>query len=418
VSLLFALLREERVKPIVKMVWLPVLLLFCFLTTGCGRPPAQASSAAPPPPPEVLVSLPVTREVTDYEDFHGRTDAVFYVQLRARVTGYVGKVNFREGEDVKEGDVLYEIDPRPYQADLDRAEGQLALADAQMVKAEKAFTRVSKLRGTVAASQEDYDNASADRGVAQAAVKSARAAVEAAKLNLAFTKVVAPLSGRVSSRFVDPGNLVKADDTILTTIVSFDPMYAYFDVDEHNTLQLQSLIRQGKISWSNGAKTRVLLGLANEEGFSRQGTINFADNTVDPDTGTWRLRGLFDNADRVLSRGLYVRIRLPIGQPYRATLIAEQALGTDQGQKFVYVVDDAKQVTYRRVKVGRLHDGLRVIADGLAPGEKVVVSGLQRIRQGIEVNPKLVDMPVASARDAEPKSASRNSQSQTVSKSK
>jgi RND family efflux transporter MFP subunit len=189
--------------------------------------------------------------------------------------------------------------------------------------------------------------------------------------------------------------MVKADETPLTTLVSLDPIYAYFDLDERTTLRLQRLVREHKIRWSQseGAGLPVLLGLADEEGFPKQGTINFADNHVDPDTGTWRLRGLFANADQSLSPGLFVRIHLPIGEPYPATLVSEEALGTDQGQKFVYVVDDAGTVGYRRVKVGRLHDGLRVITEGLSPGERVVVSGLQRVRPGIKVNPK----PVASS---------------------
>jgi RND family efflux transporter MFP subunit len=215
---------------------------------------------------------------------------------------------------------------------------------------------------------------------------------------------------------MDPGNLVKADDTVLTTICSLDPIYAYFDLDERTTLRLQRLIRDGKVKWSMDASLPVYLGLADEEGYPLKGLIDFADNKVDPDTGTWRLRALVKNADFTLSPGLFVRVRLPIGNPYRALLVSEQALGTDQGQKYVYVVEKGEQtdkegkkhvvdqVAYRRVTVGRLHDGLRVISDGLKQGDRVIVSGLQRVRPGTAVRMIELDrMPVV-ADNADPNS--------------
>jgi RND family efflux transporter MFP subunit len=359
------------------------------------------------PPPEVKVSLPLSREVTDYEDFPGRTEAVNSVEIRARVTGYLTKVHFKEGADVKEGDVLFEIDARSYEAELARAEGNVAQSEGHLKRLNSDFQRASNLLAKSAMGREDYDRIVGDRTEATGAVAVAKAARDLAALNLSYTKVLAPLSGRISRRWIDPGNLVKADDTPLTSIVSLDPIYAYFDVDERTTLRLQRLVREGKGQWALGEGLPVLLGLADEEGFPRRGTINFSENRVDPDTGTWRLRALFANPDRALNPGLFVRMRLPIGVPYKATLVSEQALSTDQGQKFVYVVDDANQVAYRRVKTGRLHDGLRVITEGLNPGEKVVVSGLQRVRQGIKVDPKVVDMPVVSDPDA-PTHASPN----------
>jgi RND family efflux transporter MFP subunit len=368
-------------------------LLSCAAVAGCNQSPAAQAPA--PPPPEVLISLPVTREVTDYEDFPGRTEAVNSIEVRARVTGYLDKVNFREGYDVKKDDVLFEIDPRPYQAELNRAEANVVLAEAHLNRLNSDYQRAESLVRTKAIGREEFDKIAGDRAEANATVGVAKAGRDLAKLNLDFTKVKAPISGRISRRFVDPGNLVKADDTILTSVVSLDPMYAYFDLDERTTLRVQRELREGKIHWSDETGLPVQLGLSDEEGHPHQGRINFADNRVDPETGTWRLRALFVNPDRVLSPGLYVRMRLPVGEPYTALLVAEQALGTDQGQKFVYVVDGDGKVEYRRIKVGRVHDGLRVVADGLRPGEEVVVSGLQRVRPGSPVAPKLVDMPMA-----------------------
>ncbi len=214
-------------------------------------------------------------------------------------------------------------------------------------------------------------------------------------MNLGFTSVRARIDGRISRRYIDPGNLVKADDTVLTTLVSLDPIYAYFDVDERSSLRLQQLVRAKKLSLSPDANVPVLMGMADETGFSHKGTLHFVDNRMDADTGTWRLRGRFRNEDHGIASGMFVHIRLPIGEPYPALLIAEQALGTDQGQRFVYVVDEQNKAQYRRVKIGRLHNGLRVISEGLKPGEKVVVKGLQRVRPGAGVKPTLVEMASA-----------------------
>lgn len=400
-------------KNLVCLRWMPVLLLCCPLAAGCKRaqgPPNQG----PPPPPEVMVSLPVTREVTDYEDFPGRVEAVNLVSIRARVTGYLDKMNFREGADVKQGDLLFDIDPRSYDAELARAEANVVQAEARLNRLEADTARATTLLARGAIGREEFDKITGDRKEAAAGVGVAKANRDLAILNVSYTKVRSPLTGKISRRYLDPGNMVKADDTVLTTVASLEPMYAYFDLDERTTLRLQRLVREKKISMSQDADLPVHLGMADEEGFPQTGVIDFADIMVDGDTGTWRLRGKFSNADHALSPGLFVRIRLPIGKPYQATLVSEQALGTDQGQKFVYVVkkgekkDDkgnlvkdeeghplvVDQVEYRRVKVGRLHKGLRVISEGLKAGEQVIVSGLQQARPGIEVTPKVMDMPV------------------------
>jgi RND family efflux transporter MFP subunit len=368
-----------------------LLLLPMFVITGCGG--SQATTLPPMKAPEVLVSLPVTREVTEYEDFTGQTQALDTIEVRARVSGYLSKMQFKEGIDVKEGDVLFEIDPRPYKAALAQAEANLIQAQAHAKRLGFDLERDRVLLGRGAVSQADYDKTSGDKAEAEAAVGSAAAMRDTAKLNLEFTQVTAPISGRISRRLIDPWNMVKADETALTTIVSLERIYAYFDVDEPTVLRLRRLVREGKIKALQEANMRVLLGLADEEGYPHEGTVNFVDNQIDGNTGTLRMRGVFQNHDHLLTPGCFVRIRLPIGTPHNALLVSEQALGRDQGQKYLFVVNDKEQVVYRRVKVGRLYDGLREVLEGLSAGERVIVSGLQRVRPDVTVTAKSVDMP-------------------------
>jgi RND family efflux transporter MFP subunit len=320
------------------------------------------------PPPAVPVSVPIVREVQDFEEFPGRTDAVSSVDVRARVTGYyLGTIKLREGDEVKKGEILGEIDPRPYQAELNRAEANLVQAQAHRDRLEADFKRAAVLYSKGSISREDYDKFGGDRAEAIAAVGVAVAQRDAAELNLKFTKMEAPISGLISRRNVDPGNLIKADDTILTNIVSLDPIYVWFDADERTFLRVQQMIESGKIPWSRGEGLPVSMALAGEKGFPHEGRIYFADNRVDADTGTWRLRATFANPAgkgplRALTPGLFVRMHLPLGPKYEALVISEQALVTNQGQKSVFVVKDDNTVDERRVKVGRLQeDGLRVI---------------------------------------------------------
>ena len=379
---------------------MPVLLLSLAVTAGGKR------QHPPPPPPksqEVEVTLPVTREVIDYEDFTGRTESLKSVLVRARVTGYLDKFYFKEGAKVRAGDVMFEIDPRPYKAALDAAEAQVAAAAAQVrvgeanVRLARVTLKRARAAGSAAPALEiDQDQAQqhvteANLNLARANLGKARADLETARLNLEWTKVRAPIGGRTGRNYIDPGNLVKADDTILTSIGSEDDMYANFDMDERTVLRLLRLMRQGKIQdIDEGEKIPVLLGLADEEGFPHKGKVRIVDNKIDPSAGTLRAWGFFENPDKILTAGLFVRIRVPVGEPHTALLIPEAALGTDQGQKFLYVVNDKHEVEYRPVKVGRLHDGLRVVAEGLRKGERVVLNGLQRVRPGAKVEPRMV----------------------------
>jgi RND family efflux transporter MFP subunit len=375
-----------------------LVLGLSFALAGCARPPSQAPAATPV---SVTISRPVERDVTDYADFTARVAAVDSVDVKAHVWGYLDKVNFKEGDLVKKGDVLLELDPRPYQALLNQAKAKVRQDEAQLAFDEAEYRRNANLVRTGAVSQSDLDKSAAARDVDLANIAADKAMVASRELDLEYTKVIAPVSGRVSRYLVTVGNLIQSGDqaggTQLTTIVSVDPMYAYFDVDEHTVLRVRQLIREGKAKSARDADVPVWLGLANEDGYPRRGTINFVDNQVNPRTGTLRLRGVFPNPGEALSPGYFARVRVPIGFPHPALLVSDRAIDTDQGQKIVYVVGMDNKVASRPVRLGALHDGLRAIEAGLKPGEQVVVTGLQQVRPGAAVEPKLVDMPASPA---------------------
>jgi RND family efflux transporter MFP subunit len=367
----------------------------CLTVAGCAQPPAEAPAS---PPILVPVSYPIEREVTDQKEFTARTAAVDSVDVRARVFGYLDKVNFKEGALVVKGDILCQIDPRPYQAVHDSAEGQIKLNEARLKEAIADHARALEIDKTPGAiSKQDLDKYEAAKATAVAAVAVAKANAESARLNLEFTSVVSPISGRVSRYVVTVGNLIQPGNqgggTLLTTIVSVDPMYAYFDADEHTVLRVRQLVREGKADSVRDGGYPVSLGLADEDGHPHQGTVNFVDNQVNPKTGTIRLRGVFPNKDQVLLPGLFARVRFPVGRAHNALLVSEGALDTDQGQKILYVVNEKNKLVSRPVQLGALQNGLREITEGLKPGERVIVNGLQQERPGIIVEPKLVDMP-------------------------
>jgi RND family efflux transporter MFP subunit len=364
--------------------------------TGCAQKPPEPSL----PPTSVMVSYPIEREVTDHADFTARTAAVDSVDLRAHVWGYLDKVNFKEGALVKKGDLLFVIDQRPYKAALEAQKAQVTNQEATLSLAQITLDRAQRASrqggGFVAALELDQDRSQVDQ--TRANLELARANLLTAQINYDFTQVTAPITGRISRYVITVGNMVQGGDqgasggTLLTTIVSVDPMYAYFDVDEYTMLRLNQLSRAGKIKSPRTGGLPVWLGLANEEGYPHEGTINFVDNQVNPKTGTLRLRGVFPNKDEALSPGYFARVRMATGKPHKALLVSDRALDSDQGQKVLYVVTDKNEVVSRPVRLGALHDGLREITDGLKPGERVIVNGLQQIRPGSTVAPKLVDM--------------------------
>src|SRR5437660_3557578 len=310
----------------------PLVLGFCLGLAGCAPRPPEAPATAPIP---VTVSFPVEREVTDFADFTARTAAVDSVEVRAHVWGYLDKVNFKEGALVQKGDVLFELDRRPYQALLNQAKAKVAQDEAQLTFDEAEYQRFVRLAATGAAARSDLDKAAAARSVDNANIAADKAVVASRELDLEYTKVIAPVSGRVSRYVVTVGNLIQSGDqnggTLLTTIVSVDPIYAYFDVDEYTVLRVRQLIREGKAQSARDGEMTVWLGLANEDGHPHRGTINFVDNQVNPKTGTLRLRGMFPNKDEALSPGYFARVRVPIGFAHQALLVSDRALATHQG---------------------------------------------------------------------------------------
>lgn len=399
----------------------PAMHVFCngllclwalMVFVGCGPTPPAVKT---PPMPVVNVSQPIAKEVVDYEDFIGRTDAVSRVEIRARVSGYLVKVSFTDGDIVKQGDLLYEIDPRPFQAVLDQAKGDVERLEAEAKLLVIQVDRYRKLVEKGAASQQDLDEYLGKQASNIGALKAAEAKVEQATLNLDFTRITAPITGQISRTLLTVGNLVIADNTLLTTVVSIDPMYAYLDIEEPTMLRIRKLIREGVIEARKTHEVKVHMGLADDvEGkFPLQGTIDFVNNMLDPQTGTIQIRGRFDNPYEfpkqppVLTPGMFVRVRLPMGPLHRVLLVTERAIGTDQGEKYVYVVDKQNKVSYRRVTLGLRFDGLRAIENGLQPGERVVVNGLQRVRPGIEVKVEPAEMHTLAAGTHQPSPAGK-----------
>ncbi|WP_266168617.1 efflux RND transporter periplasmic adaptor subunit [Dyella subtropica] len=350
-----------------------------------NRGASHAQSAPAGGPPEVTVAQVLMRAVNDSDEFTGRLQAVDTIELRPRVGGYVDSIHFKEGAAVKKGDLLFRIDPRPFQAEVDRLNANLNQARAEQALAEANAGRGQKLLEQHAISREEGDRLDTAAQSAKAQVASTTAALQAARLNLGFTEVRAAIDGRVSNALVTPGNLVTSND-VLTSVVSVDPVYAYFDVDEHSYLKLDQLRRE------HGSAPKVAMALSNESGFPHVGRIDFVDNQLRVSSGTIRLRAVFDNADARYTPGLYVRIQLRSDSRLPRALIDDRAVGTDLGNKYVYVLSKDRKVEYRKISTGPLLDGLRVVNDGLKADDVVVVNGLQRVRPGAEVNPTKVAM--------------------------
>jgi RND family efflux transporter MFP subunit len=347
---------------------------------------ACAEAPAPPPPPQVTVANVIERPVADWDQFTGHFEAVGAVEVRPRVTGFVDRVAFAEGAMVRQGDVLFVIDPRPYEAEVARAEAMLEQARTRRQLADMELERAQKLVSTQAISREELDARTSGRAEGDAAIRAAEAAVRVARLNLEWTVVRAPISGRVGRAEITPGNLVHAgapSPTLLTTIVSLNPIYVSFDSDEQAYLKYLRA-HSGRVG-NGGAGVPVFVGLANESGFPHQGTLNFVDNRVDRDAGTVRVRALFDNRNGIFAPGLFARVRLSGGDRKPVTLVRDESIGTDQDRKFVLVLKADNTVEYRAITIGRVVDGLRAVQSGLKAGERIVINGMMRVRPGMRV---------------------------------
>jgi RND family efflux transporter MFP subunit len=368
---------------------LGLIPLALFLAACSPKPPAS------PPPPAVTVAPVLERDVAEWDEFSGRLEAVDQVEIRPRVSGYIKRLTFTEGREVRKGEVLFEIDPRPYQADLDRAQAQLEQARTAADLAQREVARAEKLVNVQAISREEFDSRTSAQANSVAAVRAAEAAVETARLNLSWTQVRSPIAGRVSRAEVTEGNLVQAGPptaTLLTTVVSLDSIYLYFDSDEQTYLRYTGRAADGGTRGWQSASLPVYLGLANETGFPHEGRLDFVDNRIDPASGTIRTRAIFPNHDRRFTPGLFARVKLVGSKSVPTLLVRDAAIGTDQDRKFVLVLGKGDSLAYRPVEIGRLADGLRIVRSGVQAGDEVVVNGLMRVRPGIKVTPTVVAM--------------------------
>lgn len=427
-----------------RQFWLIGLLTWA----GCTPGPVAPKDKAPIP---VEVSPVIVREATDYAEFTGRTMAQETVEVRARISGYLQEVVFQEGQKVKEGDLLYRIDQRPYQVALEQAQSRVAEAESQiqsaisqkqqraaeeerrqaeLLLAQKSYDRTKNLadqgattanakdtaeanlstaKSGLTAAQADMEFSQSMIATAEATANTARSAVESAKLNLEYTELRAPISGRIGKTSVTRGNLIQSGDLgtgpVLTTIVSINPIYVEFDVDEGTVLKVHHLIRDGKADRAVTGSAPVGFGLADEQGFPHEGFMTFAENRLSATTGTLRVRGTFDTGDNEILPGLFARVRVPIGKPHEVALISDRAVMSDLGEKIVYVVNDKHEVVPRPVKLGQMHFGLRAVEEGLKAGDRVIVNGIQRVAPGAIVDEKQVAMPGYQEATASPPTA-------------
>ena len=399
--------------------------LVAITIAGCAKPPAAAVKAGPP---DVLIEAAVSRPVTDYEDFTGHTEAYKVVDVRPEITGKLKTVYFKDGDFVHKGDPLFEIDDVLYKATMKKAEAdvakskadianwkaQIQLSKAELKRAETAFMQMAAAQTDVDKAQASLDVGIAQLAAAGASLDATEANLDTARIHYGYTTIRAAYSGRMSRRMVDPGNIVKENETTLTRLVVLDPIYVSFDIDERTVLMFRKLIQAGKIASSRDAKLEVKVGLADDDDYSLKAILTFADNQLDLNTGTLRFRAEMPNTPlqfrplpalvgipaavgseqtglKLLSPGMFVRVRLPVGKEHAGVLISEEALGSDQGKRFVYVLNKDNEAELRHVKPGPQDGKFRVIDEGLASGERVIVSGLQRVRPNMKVNPKLRD---------------------------
>jgi len=392
----------SKIKYVVRLLS-ALVLIWTF-----GACESKRNEFVEPPPPKVTVAQPLQQKVTEYLNFTGNTRAVEEVEIRARVAGYLQSMHFAPGTRVDLRDLLFVIDPREYQAEYHAAKAELSAAQAQHHRAVIEYERAKRVFDQGAGRETDLVKWQGERDVALAAIERARAKLERANLNLSYTRITAPISGRISRNLVDIGNLVgEGEATLLTTISRYDPIYAYFNLNENDLLRVMAMYRE-RITQkgihpdtdpSSKAEIPLFLGLSNEEGYPHGGIVDFAESGVDPTTGTMQVRGLFPNpgSPGVLIPGLFARLRLPIDIHENALLVTERAIGADQSGTYLLIVNNDNKVEKRMIRQGQLVDGLRVIEEGLQPGEMVIVKGLQRARPDARVDPEKIEMKTLTA---------------------
>ncbi len=388
-----------------------VLRIFAL---GSERGSSADRRLAGGPPPAVTVSKPASREVTDWDEYAGRFEAAAAVEVRARVAGYLDQVHFKDGQIVAKGDLLYTIDRRPFEAAADQARAELSQAQTKVENASKDVDRGRPLVVTKVMSEKVFDDRSNLKREAESAVKVAEAKLRTSELDLSFTRITAPISGRMSRSVITPGNYVSgggaATPTLLTTIVSQDPIHLYFDVSEANAIKYRRLTIGGAKAVAGESGAVVEIGLPDEKGFSHRGTIDFSDNRLDAQTGTLRVRATVVNASGLFSPGLFARVRVAGSAAYQAMLLPDDAIGTDQANKFVLVVDDDGTVQRRVIVQGPIAQGLRVVKSGLKSEDWVVIKGLQRARPGQKVTPTREVLQVTDATGSSPAPRPNSSQ--------
>ncbi|CAM0554184.1 efflux RND transporter periplasmic adaptor subunit [Vreelandella titanicae] len=376
-----------------------LFLLLMALLTGCEAKSEEAASASPPPPPEVEVAEVTAQPVVLSESFTGRVEAAETVELRSRVSGYIQEVAFEEGELVEQGDLLFLIDPRPYQARVNAAQADLAQARSQQAQAGSEAERARVLLGRQAISQEVHDQRQSALSNSRAMVDAAEAALQTAELDLEYTRITAPVSGRVGRAMVTRGNLANADQSLLTTLVTIDPIHVYFEADEQAAFASQTLL-------TGDASNSLNIELGGDPQRQYKGTLDFIDNRLNPNTGTLQFRAVLDNPDGRIRPGEFARVEMPVARLDQALLVDGKAVLTDQDRRYVYVVDENNLAQRRQVDTGRRVDERTVISEGLAAGDRVIVNGVQKVfMPGMEVSPQTV--PAAPAADAQPAIAAR-----------
>ena len=374
-----------------RMIWIPAaFFMFVLFPVGCKQ---DKNTYTPSPPPVVTVSNPEQREVIDYEEVTGTTEAYEFVEIRARVEGYLEGIHFTASSYVQKGDLLFTIDPRTYEAELKQAEAALLIKKAELNLARTTLKRKESAFKDRAVSEVEVLEARANVEQAEASIKAAEAEVDAAGLQLAYTKILAPISGRIGRSLVDSGNLVGAagDATLLTTLVNDEKIYAYFSMNERDLLDHMEKRREQSSENQKARKGVIYLGLYNEKGYPHQGRMDYIENRLDPETGTIQFRAVFPNPEKILLSGLFARLRIPTGKPKNALLVPNSALSIDQRGRYLLVLGEQNKVEYRSVQVGSVTDGMRVIVSGISAEDRVIVNGIQRARPGIQVNPKTSD---------------------------